>query len=130
MKFLDLYKKRRFSVIKLNDGNEYKIPNEYTVEEVERLLELKKIQEEIENSNADDLKENQDRQLEMFYDNIFNQIEIFFQTYHPDITLEYLKKVISHNEALEIMGFFQKYRALAMGEIQDEDLEAKKKLNN
>lgn len=130
MQKLNLYKQRRFTVVKLNDGNEYKIPNEYTVEEVERLLELKKKWEEIENTIVDDTEEGKDKQLKAFYDNTFDQIEIFFQTYHPDVTIEYLKKIISHNEALEIMGFFHKYRALALGQNQDEDLDVKKKLTS
>lgn len=130
MQKLNLYKQRRFTVVKLNDGKEYKIPNEYTVEEVERLLELKKKQEEIESTIAGDSKDDQQKQVEDLYNNMYDQIEIFFQTYHPEMTIEAIKKIISHNEALEIMGFFHKYRALAMGEIQDEDLEAKKKLTS
>ena len=44
----NLYKSRKYSTVKLDDGKSYKIPNEYTVQEVERLLELRIEQEALE----------------------------------------------------------------------------------
>lgn len=131
MNTLDLFKHRRFTEVKLDDGKVYKIPQEYTVEEVERLLELKKKQEEISDTIAGDTEEEQKAQADLLWGNIFAQIEIMFQSFQPEVTAEYLKKFISHNEALEIVGFFQKYRALALNEIvSEEDNDPKKKLKN
>lgn len=131
MNTLDLFKSRRFTIVKLSDSKEYKIPNEYTVEQVERLLELKTKEEEISNTLTGDTEKEKAIQLDLFWGNIFAQLEIIFQSYHPEITAEYLKRFISHNEALEVVGFFQKYRALAMDTIQaEEELDAKKKLKN
>lgn len=125
---LDLYKKRRFNTIKLSDGIEYKIPNEYSVEEVERLLELKIKQEELSSVEAGETKEEQQENVNVFYSNIFDQIEVIFQQYQPEIDKSYLQKHVTHKEALEIVGFFQEYRALALGNNVDQDL--KKKLKN
>lgn len=131
MKTLDLFKNRRYTEVKLDDGIVYKIPNEYTVEEVERLLELKSKEEEISNTPTADTKADEAKQLDLFWSNIFAQLEIIFQHYQPEITAEYLKKYVSHNEALEVVGFFQKYRALAMDQvISEEDTDPKKKLKN
>lgn len=132
MTTLDLFKRRRFTEVKLDDGIVYKIPNEYTVEEVERLLELKAKEEEISNTVTADSKAEEAKQLDLFWSNIFAQLEIIFQSYQPEITAEYLKKYVSHNEALEVVGFFQKYRALALDKevTSDEDGDSKKKLKN
>jgi len=116
MQALDLYKSRKHSVIKIADGKEYKIPNEYTVEEVERLLELREKQEAIEKEPVGD----QESQLLSFYTVVFEQLEVIFSHYQPEVTAEYLKKHITHNEALEMLGFFQKYRHLAIKEIVKE----------
>ena len=131
MAILDLFKRRRFLTIKLNDGVEYKIPNEYTVEEVERLLELKAKEKDIKSLKAGVTDEEQKEQLDIFWSNIFAQLEIIFQSYQPEINEAYLKKHVTHNEALEIVGFFQEYRALAIGDIDETaTADSKKKLKN
>lgn len=127
---LNLYKQRRFNVIKLSDGVEYKTPNEFTVDEVERLLELKSKQKEITSLDAGDTKEEQESNLVIFWENIFDQIEIIFQSFQPEIDKEYLKKYVTHKQALEVVGFFQEYRALAIGNIEQTDTNSKKKLKN
>ena len=40
MPTLDLYKSRKFNVVTFAKGDSLKIPTEYTVEQVERLIEL------------------------------------------------------------------------------------------
>lgn len=128
---LDLFKKRRFSTVRLNDGQEYKIPNEYTVEEVERLLELKAKEKDIKALTAGSTEAEQKEQLDIFWSNIFAQLEIIFQSYQPEIDVAYLQKHVTHNEALEIVGFFQEYRALAVGNIDETaNADSKKKLKN
>lgn len=130
MATLNLYDKRRFNTIKLSDGIVYKIPDEYTVNEVERLLELKARQEEISSIEAGDTKEEKEKNLDLFWDNIMDQIEIIFKSFQPEIDKEYLSKIISNKQALDIVGFFQKYRALALGNIENDGTNSKKKLKN
>lgn len=121
MRTLDLYKERKYSLVKLSDGKEYKFPNEYTVDEVERLLELRVEQEALEQEIVDDKK----KQLDRFFSIAFNQIEILFQRYQPEITAEYLKKHVTENEVLEMLGFFQKYRHIALIELRKESDQSK-----
>lgn len=128
MPVLDLYKERKYSLVKLADGKEYQIPNEYTVVEVERLLELREQQEAIEKEEVTD----QEKQLGKFWAVVFDQLTVLFQHKQPDITTEYLKSVITQNEALGMLGFFQKYRHSALKEYTDEktqsdEIESKKK---
>jgi hypothetical protein len=111
MPTLDLYKNRNYSVIKLGDGKEYKVPTEYTVEEIERLLELRVAQQKKQKEEVDE--EMKEAQLYNFWKIIFEQIEIIFQRFQPELKAEDLKKIITQNEALEILGFFQEYRNLS-----------------
>jgi len=126
---LDLYAARKYSTVKLGDGSEYKLPNEYTVEEVERVLEL---HEEIEALEQQEVVGDGKAQRERHTALIFAQLEVMFGHYQPDITAEQLQKVITHNEALEIVGFFRKYRHTAFKELRDETAaqkaESKKKV--
>lgn len=130
MQTLDLYKKRRFTTVKLSDGIEYKIPNEYTVEEVERLLELKEREIEIKNTSVEEGTPEAEAHVTEFWNNIFAQLEIVFQSFQPDITLAYLFKNITHNEALEIIGFFNEYRAITAKKLESQlkEVGSKKKL--
>lgn len=129
MRYLDLYKNRRYSIIKLSDEKEYKLPNEYSVEEVERILELR---EELETLEAEEVISDGKAQAKKHTALIFAQLEVMFQHYQPELTEKYLQKVITHSEALETLGFFQKYRHLALKEMREEDTaekaESKKKL--
>lgn len=128
MRYLDLFKERRYSIVKLSDNKEYKLPNEYSVEEVERVYELREEAEALEKQEADgDGK----AQAKHYTDLVFAQLEVMFQHYQPEITVDYLRKVITLNEALDTIGFFQKYRHLALKELREEDnakkAESKKK---
>lgn len=133
MPTLDLYKTREFSTIKLNDGNEYKIPNEFTVEEVERLLEKRSVYEKIKNEEV--IEGQEEIQKKRFFDSAFNQLVILFEHYQPEITVEKLKDLLTPNEALEILNFFDEYRHLAVQEANtdvekdSETPKSKKKLN-
>lgn len=125
MRALNLYKSRKCSTVKLNDGKTYKLPNEYTVEEVERLLELRAEQEALETQEVTE----EEAQLNKFWVVVFDQIEIIFQHYQPEVTSTDLKKLLTHNEALEILGFFDKYRHQAIKEInQESEKDSKKKV--
>lgn len=114
MPTLDLYKKRQFAIVKLTDSRtkeskDFKIPNEYTVEEVERLLELQTKRQAIE---AEKVGDKEAEQLQRFWAVVFDQLEILFQHYQPDTTADELRSLVTHQEALEILGFYDKYRLL------------------
>jgi len=120
------FKSRKHSVVTLSDKKVYKIPSEYTVEEVERLLELQEEQKKLEGNEI--IESIKDLQVESFYKNIFNQLEIIFQHYQPKVTVQYLKKIITHSEALEMVGFFNKYRNLILNQPEStNEVESKKK---
>lgn len=129
MPTLDLYKKRRHSTVKFASGKEYKIPTEYTVEEVERLLELKEEEEAIKAKTVKAGTPEAEASLVQFWNNIFAQLEIIFSSLNPEVDVATIKSEVTHNEALEIIGFFNEYRALASDKHQSEKTgEVKKKL--
>lgn len=121
-----VFKSRKHSTVKLSDGKVYKIPKEYLVEEVERLIELQVEQKNIESQPVQDsIKE---LQVNNLYVNIFNQLEVIIQHFQPEVTIEYLKKTITHSEALEMVGFFNKYRSLILkNEESTNTVDSKKK---
>lgn len=111
MPILDVFKERQFNIVKLND-RDLKVPNEYTVEEVERLLELDEKRNHIEEEQVSKDKPTQEAQLVRFWAVVFDQLEVIFQHYQPELTAVELRKLISHKEALGILGFYEKYRHL------------------
>lgn len=129
MPILDVYKERQFSIVKFGE-RELKVPNEYTVEEVERLLELDQKRDGIEESYVSKSDANaQGEVLARYWGVVFDQLEIIFQHYQPDLTAGDLRSMVSHKEALAILGFYEKYRYLS----QEKDRgtagkDAKKKL--
>lgn len=130
MPTLNLYKERECSIVKLSDGKEYKIPKEFTVEQSERLLELQVERELIQAEEVNE--EKRDVQLKRFWEVAFDQLESIFQCFHPEINRDYLKKVITQNEALEMLDFYREYRPKAMRELIQQsanEAESKKKLN-
>jgi len=126
---LDLFAQRKHSTVKLGDNKEYKLPAEYSVEEVERILELR---EEAEALEKQQVEGDGKTQRELHTSLIFAQLEVMFRHYQPDMTSDYLRKVITHNEALEIIGFFRRYRHLALKDFKNEaaaeQADAKKKV--
>ena len=120
MRHLDLYKDRRFSLVKLSDEKEYKLPNEYSVEEVERILELREEIEALEAEEVAPLSDASASQVKKHNDLIMAQLEVMLQHYQPKVTVDYLRKTITQNQALELVGFFQKYRHQALKEILKE----------
>jgi len=128
MPTLDLYKERKHATVILKDQRtqepkEFKIPNEYTVEEIERLLELQKKRTSIESENVG---ENEAEQLQRFWSVVFEQLEILFQHYQPELTADDLRSWVTHQEALEILGFYDKYRLLE----RDNAKSSKKKVHD
>lgn len=131
MQTLDVFKKRRFNVIHVGKGKEVrdlKVPLEYTVEEVERLLELHTKRDAIEETYVSKTDQKaQEEVLQNFWGIVFDQLEIIFQHYQPEITAAELRGLVSHKEALDILGFYEKYRYLANEKSGKAD-EAKKKV--
>lgn len=128
MPTLNLYKERKFSTIigrnpKNNEPVELKIPLECTVEEVERFLELQVIRDKYEEEEVSENEFVRNKQLEKFFSIAFDQLEILFQHYQPEITSERLKKMFTQEEVLKMLGFYDKYRLI-------EREESKKKLKN
>lgn len=136
MHALDLYKSRKHSEVKLADGKKYLIPNEFTVEETERVLELQIERDAFEKQEAADgdnlTPEN--AEYKRYLDLVFLQLEILFQHHQPDVTAEYLKTTMTQSEALEALGFFQKYRHITVRDYlanknQPDDADSKKKVS-
>ena len=115
MPTLDLYKARKSNSVKLKERT-FLIPNEYTVEEAERLLELQVKRDAIEAEKADSKPA---EQMKRFWAVVFEQLEIIFQHHQPEITAEELRGLITHHEALELLGFFDKYRHVAASKDGD-----------
>lgn len=106
MSTLNLYKERQTHTVILEvDGEpkEFKIPKAYTVEEVERLLE---IQVDLDLAANQTVEENKaDKQVEHFFDLLFSQLLVLFSRYHSELTVQDLKKYLSREEAQRIILF-------------------------
>lgn len=135
MHALDLYKSRSHSEVKLADGKTYKIPNEFTVDEVERVLELQIERDALEKQEAKDgAVTPENAEFKHYMDLVFMQLEVLFQHHQPEVTAEFLKSAMTQNEALEALGFFQKYRHIAVRDYlanknQPADADSKKKVS-
>lgn len=128
MPTLDLFKARKFHVVKFED-KEFKLPAEYLVEEVERIYETMAQREALERVPVAAEEENQKKQLDAFWSLVYIQLEIMFQHFQPDMNIEEIKKLISPQEALDILGFFEKYRLIHADKTQAENPEQKKNSN-
>lgn len=125
MEKFDVYKERRHSIIQCGD-KEFKIPSEYTVEEAERILELQIKQEKIQNEIASDDPEKRALQLQSFYKSIFSRLEIMIQHFQPEVTEAELRNLVTHDEALTILDWFEQHRYL---QTEKDVNNLKKKLN-
>lgn len=121
MKTLNLYKNRKSTAIKVGKDT-YLIPNEYTVEEVERMLELRVKREEMNKAEA--IVGLEQAQYREYLNVVFDQLSILFQHFQPEVTSEELKKRITEKEALEIVDFYNEHR---QSKLSDRKTEAKKK---
>jgi hypothetical protein len=129
MKTLNLYKERDYSVVILSDKKEYKIPNDYTVEEVERILEKQAQIAKLANTEIDDETDEGIQSLRRFWDLTFAQLEILFQHYQPDITADTLRSLIKQQDALEITKFYQMNKYGVEGAKTEPENTKKKILN-
>mgnify|MGYP003134707924 CR=1 FL=1 len=109
MATLDLYKKRQPHQIYIEVDNHKKaflIPTQYTVEEVERLLEIQAEKDELLKQKVEEDSVEAERALATFWDNIYDQLLILFNHYQPEIEKDFLLKYVSRENAIEIIGFF------------------------
>lgn len=112
MATLDLYKNRTHNIVKVTNPKtkeitEYKLPNEYTVEEVERLLELQIQREKLEKQKVEGQGA---EQLVAFWAVVFDQLEILFQHFNPELDAAKIRSIVTHKEALDILGFYNTHR--------------------
>ena len=106
---LDLYKDREPHIITLEvDGEpkDFKIPVSYTVDEVERLIEIQVMIDKLAKEEVDENRK--EDQFSNFFDAVFNQVLILFQRYQPEITVETLKKMLTRDDAVAIINFHTK----------------------
>lgn len=131
MSTLDLFKTRPFNTVTLTDPKTqqpivFKIPNEYLVEEVERLIEIQILRHKLEKTEYDtDDKKAETKHLNEYWRIVFDQLEILFQHYHPEVTGEQLRSMLTHKEALEIIGFYNDNK---FQENPQEKTDSKKKI--
>lgn len=126
MATLNLYKEREpHKIVLENDGKkkEFKLPTRYTVEETERLLEAQiKITKEADKEvdvSEDDTEEYINK-TKSYWDAVFNQLIILFNHYHPELTKEELKRLLTRDEAIQIILFYREQQAKEVKEAAEE----------
>lgn len=125
MPHLDLFAERKHSTVKAGDQT-WKIPNEYTVEEFERLLELREEFEALEKEKID-ANDTESEKVKRLISLAFMQLHVILAHFQPDITVDDLRKTITQNELFKLIGFFDKYRHEALVRILKEREGSKKK---
>jgi len=129
MQTLNLYKDRQPYIVNLELKGKmkaFKIPNELTIEESERLLEAEIQIAELSKQEVNDKKDEEEK-LEQYFGNLYQYILILFSKYQPEIeTVEDIKKMMTQQEAIRVLEFFKKKRLLHLLGLDDEP-ETKKK---
>lgn len=104
------------------EKTEFKIPKELTVKEVEEILELQSKLEQLSQEEVTD----KEKQIIVFWDNVFSLLLILFRHYQKQITEDFLRTHLSSKDALDIIGFFEENRYLKSKESDT----SKKKFQN
>jgi hypothetical protein len=92
---LDLFSDREPHIIELavnGEKKQFRVPTDYTEEEIERILELES-------------KVSESADLTVRRNLIFQQLHILFRHYQAEMTLEDVKKLLTWNDALKIINF-------------------------
>lgn len=108
MAVLDLYKRRPPHTIYIEVEKKkvaFNIPTQFTVEEVERILEVQDQIDQLKKERVEIGSEEASRAIELFWENVYMQLLTLFNHYHPEVDLDYLKKYVSQENALEIIAF-------------------------
>lgn len=128
MATLDLYKKRPPHQIYIEVEGEKKmflIPTQYTVEEVERLLEIQADKDDLMKQEVEENSIEHERAVATFFSRIYDQLEILFHHYQPEVTREFLEEHVKREDAVEIIGFFT---AEHIKNVEEDAKDVKKKV--
>lgn len=130
MQTLNLYKDRQPYIVNLElkgKVKSFKIPNELTIEESERLLEAELQIAELSKQQVEN-KKDEDEKLEQYFGSLYQYLLILFSKYQSEIeTVEDIKKMMTQQEAIRVLEFFKKKRFLHLLGLDDDESEAKKK---
>lgn len=98
-----------------------KIPKEFKVADIERVLELQAEAEDIVREKVSGDGSDQSR---LFWDKVFIILEVLFRTYQPEVTQAELRRWFTYDQALQIAGFFENNRFL---KTKEEEMSSQKK---
>ena len=130
MQTLNLYKDRQPYIVNLElkgKKKTFKIPNELTIEESERLLEAELQIAELSKQEVANKKDGEEK-LDQYFSGVYQYLLILFSKYQPEIeTAEDIKKMMTQAEAIRVIEFFKKKRFLHLLGLDDEESESKKK---
>jgi len=131
MQTLNLYKDRQPYTVNLELKGKiksFKIPDELTIEESERLLEAEIQIAELSKQEIEDKKDEKEK-LEQYFGSLYQYILILFSKYQPEIeSVEDIKKMMTQQEAIRVLEFFKKKRFLHLLGLDDEPESKKKSL--
>jgi hypothetical protein len=128
METLNLFKDRHpYEIITELKGKKktFKIPNELTIEESERLLEAEIQIMSLSKQEIGDKKDEEEK-IKQYFNNLYQYLLVLFNRYQPEITLSDLKGMMSQAEAIRILEFFKSKRFLHLiGADEEPDLKKK-----
>ena len=130
MQTLNLYKDRQPYTVNLELKGKmktFKIPNELTIQESERLMEAEIQISELSKQEVANKKDGEEK-LDQYLSGVYQYLLILFSKYQPEIeTAEDIKKMMTQAEAIRVIEFFKKKRFLHLLGLDDEESESKKK---
>jgi hypothetical protein len=130
MQTLNLYKDRQPYIVNLElkgKKKTFKIPNELTIEESERLLEAELQIAELSKQEVES-KKDENEKIGQYFGSLYQYLLVLFSKYQPEIeTVEDIKKMMTQQEAIRVLEFFKKKRFLHLLGLDDDESESKKK---
>ena len=131
MQTLNLYKDRQPYIVNLElkgKKKSFKIPNELTIEESERLLEAEIQIAELSKQQVEN-KADEEEKINAYFNSLYQYLLILFSKYQPEFErVEDVKKIMTHQEAIRILEFFKKKRFIHLLGLDDEPETKKKSL--
>lgn len=129
MQTLNLYKDRQPYTVNLELKGKiktFKIPNELTIEESERLIEAEIQIAELSKQEVQNKKDGEEK-LEEYFKSLYQYLLILFSKYQPEIeTTEDIKKMMTQQEAIRVLEFFKKKRLLHLLGLDEEETKKKR----
>lgn len=130
MQTLNLYKDRQPYEVELKLKGKlrtFKIPNELTIEESERLMEAEIQLKELAKQEVND-KTDEEKKLDQYFKVLYQYLLILFNKHQPEIEkVEHVKQMMTQQEAVSVLEFFKKKRFLHLLGLDDDESEFKKK---